>query len=290
MVDRIRLTEQLVTDLSRPRILNQQVLMYISDHYGYPVEQLEQFVAEKVPEMDDTELDLTFSPLYTPVLQDRLTYAPLLAAEHLSKEELLSLEDELAEKSIVGYLDAGDGRQIPMPLQPVTMNRYIGRLFLDRPLPERLWTSLSQQVPQEHHPLLNTLGRDPVWQNSERQDLLDGFLQVFQARNSFHPDKVLFLTDFIRTYRPAQIEDLDRQLENLVKSCEEDLQDVPGRGFHDLQLKEAYVENGGEMSPLSRQKEVTENYLHLIHRAKELQEEFQELLRLRPQLAQANTR
>jgi hypothetical protein len=279
--------EMLKRDLSEPRILLDQVVNYISDQYTYTAQELPRFFQEKFPTLEDYEVDLTFSPQYTPAEHNRLEYIPILGARHLSVSDVALLKRDLADAQLetrFKVLEQGD--EIPVPVHEVFIDRYVNLLRLDRPLPPALYEAILAYVPEASHNEVNLLAREDIWQQEARQSILLAFLTVFKHRQNFSTLKVSFLTNFVRTYRPAHVLELDRQFESLIESCKVDMENVQGRGFHDEYLK---AMNVGNNLTATTERGIWEHYQHMMDLATQLKEDFQVLPEAAPDiLAQAH--
>lgn len=278
-----RISKKLAEDLSEERPISRQVQEYITDHYGYSVDDLPRFCTEKVAELEDYELDLVFSPLFTPTLEDRAEYMPILAEGHLPKADIARITKELVERSIYGHFITPDRQNIPMVLKDVSIERFVDRLYLERPIDESVYQAIEKTVPANDRPMTQVLARKPGWQDSWRKEMLKAFLETFEKRKNFNIGKVTYLTDFLRTYRPGCIQDLERQLESLIESCRKDLENVAGRSFHDAHLKEVYAESEKpSMSVSEEEKTVTANYKQMIANADELLKDYWAMKELLP--------
>jgi hypothetical protein len=181
-------------------------------------------------------------------------------------------------------LEQGD--EIPVPVHEVFIDRYVNLLRLDRPLPPALYEAILAYVPEASHNEVNLLAREDIWQQEARQSILLAFLTVFKHRQNFSTLKVSFLTNFVRTYRPAHVLELDRQFESLIESCKVDMENVQGRGFHDEYLK---AMNVGNNLTATTERGIWEHYQHMMDLATQLKEDFQVLPEAAPDiLAQAH--
>jgi hypothetical protein len=275
MVATEHLIKKLAEDLSRERVITPQVQEYIINQYGVNLEEFPSFFADRVPTLEDYELDLVFSPLFTPTLSDRAGYGVILGHEALGSDEVRGLIETLAQKPVYAHFLTGHRQNIPMALQEVTIERFVDRLYLDRPLSEGLNALIGEAVPMALQGELRMLARESVWQGSWRQDLLAAFLQLFHLQQSVSLEKVLFLTDFVRTYRPGNLNDLQRQLDSMIQSCKQDLDNVQGRSFHDAHLKEMYADTEAfNAAAQAEAQAVSQNYQQMIVMAEALLNDY----------------
>ncbi|MEB3286541.1 MAG: hypothetical protein VKJ04_03450 [Vampirovibrionales bacterium] len=235
--------KQIREDLTHPRFLIEQVVSEISARHEYPIDRLGEFFNDKYAKLEDYEVDLVFSPLFTPNWEDQLRYAKLLGPAHLSVQDLKALVAKLENESLNATFQTQAAEVWRVPLHPVNLDRYVNRLMIDKPLSDFLQTSIEAHVPKDDQHAIYLLAKNPVWEGKPREVLLDQYLQAFSKNKSYTLDKVRFLTDFVRTYRPGTQADLLRQLKSLAKSCEADLNNVADQSFYDQQFKELYSDS-----------------------------------------------
>jgi hypothetical protein len=272
-------------DLTAPRVMLAQVVNYIHDHYNYASADVERFFTEKFPELEDYEVDLTFSPQYTPAEHNRLEYIPLLGEKALSPEEIAQLKQQLREANLSTTLKMSDTQaEIPLPVHEQFIERYVNLLKLDQKLPEGIYTELVTHVPESSRNEANLLARDDVWRGEHRQEILVAFLRVFKARDNFSVPKLSFLTGFIRTYRPATLLDLERQFDALIESCKHDMDNLAGRGFADENLKKEHALSGGTKGHNHNEENVWRHYRQMMEMAQLLKADYQAITEVAPDL------
>jgi len=62
------LIETLAAELERPRELSARVINYIGGTYGVDHDAVGRFLVDELPKLEDYELDLILSPVFTPKL------------------------------------------------------------------------------------------------------------------------------------------------------------------------------------------------------------------------------
>jgi hypothetical protein len=275
----------LVEDLTRLHPMPQQVASDLNDkHNAASGQSLEAFMRDTLPTLDDVALDLLFSPMFTPSNEERVRYMAVIGEHTLDGETIHRLCERVTEANLSMPVSAPSGETANMPIQQVSIDRYVPRLNLDKPLPEKLAHAIFHQnlVPDASRPLANLLFRDALWQSEERQSWALAFLNVFAERQNFSDEKLNFLTDFIRTYRPNALSDLPRQLEHLIKSCEKDTETLPERVFHDQELKEAALETENMIPRQGERDRVEAFYNHQIRNAKAILDDLQAMPQQQP--------
>lgn len=276
---------QLETHLKESRVIDDHVVHNITEPYDYMGNQVGEFFAEKFPTLEDYEVDLVLSPLYTPTEAQRLAYVPLMQTNSLDESQLSQLIRRLEEASLQATLENAGEQPVTIPLHPVSIERFVNRLGLEQPLDAKLYQTIQETVPSnDDQPVVMLLAKDPVWQSPDRSALLAAFLKAFAARQNFSVEKVRFFTDFVRTYRPGGLFDLDRQFESLIRSCESDLENVTTQSFHDQQLQGLYSDS--ERAHL-KDKSVRDHYMHLMEMAQTLKEDYHHLPVVLPEYVEA---
>lgn len=273
--------ELLRTDLTAQRTLLDQVANAISSQFGISTTEFETFFQEKFPTLEDYEVDLLFSPQYTPAEHNRLEYIPMLGDKALSAEDITLLKRRLSDEKLATTLLTADGQcTASVPVHDVFIDRYVKLLKLDQPLPEAIANAIRTDVPEVSRNELNLLGRDDIWRSQNRQDILLAFLKVFAAENRFSTLKASFLTNFVRTYRPNSLLDIKRQLETLIESCRSDMEKVSGRGFQDEYLRSLH---GREAKNTAVEQDVWAHYKHMMEMAEELIADYEKIAHIAPE-------
>lgn len=276
------IVEMLKKDLSAPRIMLEQVVNYLHDRFEAPSAELDKFFKERFPKLEDYEVDLAFSPQYTPTWSERLEFIPVLGPHALSAEEVALVKQELNEAKLTTRFKAPDSRfEADAPVHEVFIDRYVNLLKLDQKISATVYDAIITLVPQEAHNEINLLAREDVWQSESRQQMLIAFLMAFKARHSFSTQKASYLTNFMRTYRPSSLLDLERQFDSLIDSCKRDMENVAGRGFHDEYLKAL---NTGNTLTKGSEKDVWEHYRQMTEHAEQLKLDYQQIAQAAPEI------
>lgn len=274
--------ELLKKDLCAPRVLLDQVLTYINDQFGYPSTELKTFFSEKFPTLEDYEVDLAFSPQYTPAEHHRLEYIPALGEHHLSVSEVALLKSRINELGLKTSFSTPDSlNEVEAPVHEVFVERYVNLLKLDQKLPEGFYQLLMAVVPRDSYNEVNLMAREDLWQNEQKRLILIAFLRTFHELRNFSTVKISFLTNFVRTYRPASLLDVGPLLDSLIKSCQVDMENVSGRGFHDEYLKALNV---GNSLTKGTERDIWAHYHHQIEMATQLKEDLDRMPETVPDL------
>ena len=80
----VKLLETLAVELERPRELPPRVVKYIGGTYSVEYEAVGSFLVDELPKVEDYELDLILSPVFTPKLTDQAVFAELLGTKSIA--------------------------------------------------------------------------------------------------------------------------------------------------------------------------------------------------------------
>ncbi len=277
------MNEQLISkickELAAERMLTKQVLDHLMSHHevtpetlGAYFKRIRETTTVEMDGIEDYEIDLTFSPLFTPRLNDRAKYSQFLDTVEVKHEDIEAIINAVLKKKLQTCFRDHDDTYC-MPLHEVLVRRYVRLLNLATPLSQKVKQVIENTVPESARDIAKALARDPVWLPEHRQDFLIAFLKVFKERGNFSVDKLDYLTDFVRTYRPVAILDMEPMLNNLIEACNEDVHKIEGGHYlyyHDL-IERHYMGSDNEQ-------ELSENLLHskvsAIRMAMELQRDL----------------
>ncbi|MDX2085533.1 MAG: hypothetical protein SFZ03_09110 [Candidatus Melainabacteria bacterium] len=265
------LLTELERDLTRPQALPTVVASALAARAEEAAETLEYFVANTLDTLDDVTLDLIFSPLFTPTLAAQSRYASLLQDDVLAKEQLQQLVEQLTAQKARIPCTLETGETLLLPLLETMVARYIGRLHLDKPIPAALYQTIQRTTPADLQGTALALGRDSLWQDAARCQLLCEGLERFASRQSYQEEKLKALVGFIRTYRLRSSEQLYLQMKSLISSCEADMATADQRSYFDETLRQQY---GGQAADVKEAHQTRAHYQHYISLATELLQDF----------------
>nr|CRH05830.1 conserved protein of unknown function [Candidatus Magnetococcus massalia] len=179
---------------------------------------LDALLSEKVAEMEEWEQERWLSPLFTPTLEERKhleTALPVDGMEAASVEAMIrDLEGEALECEI-----SYGGRTIQMAVPNDTIERYAKLFHADNRMDAESIEQIKGVSDSDDDTLeVQTLLRSPTWQSDTNRNLLNALLGIFTKNSSYSTDKIRFLSDFVRTNRPQDQEELGTQLQNLIES------------------------------------------------------------------------
>ncbi len=202
------LFETLAADLERPRELPDQVLNHLVGTYGLDRDGVGAFLVEKLPGLEDYEIDLILSPVFTPTMDDQAVFAEQLGRDSVPQEQWPALVDKLVARPTRAQLLTVDGQPHSVPLRAVSIERYVHRLRLDATIPESLF-QLVQRVPiTTERALLTAVARRAVWDIDSRRDILERYLSATAATEPHRTADAQELLKVVETYQPVDASDL----------------------------------------------------------------------------------
>jgi hypothetical protein len=203
----LTLIEALATELERPRELKSQVVRYLNGNYGVDEDSVGVFLVHNLPNVEDYEVDLILSPVFTPGLTDQAVFAQLLGSESIPRERWPAIVRELAARPTRAQLITSDRQPHSIPLREVTIERYVNRLRLEATIPESL-LPLIELTPAADHPMLKAIARRAIWESEGRYQILLRYVTASIGRNQFDPQKVLALMNTVENYKPVDTADM----------------------------------------------------------------------------------
>lgn len=203
-----RLLETLAAELERPRELSARVLNYIGGTYGIDGDAIGAFLVDELPRLEDYEIDLILSPVFTPKLADQAPFAELLGCASVPREQWPELIQTLVTRPTRAQLVTADRRSNSVPLREVTIERYVHRLRLDGTISESLFKLLDQTPPAADRPLLKAIARRAIWENEARGGILSRYVANAGSCETYRLDDAIELLNMVESYKPADVADL----------------------------------------------------------------------------------
>ena len=204
----LHLLENLAAELERPRAVTAQVADHVLGTYSIDRDALGSFLSTELPKLEDYEIDLILSPLFTPTLQDQAVFAELLGRERVPPEQWPALVRQLVARPTRARIVTEDGQVHLVPLRDVTVERYVHRLRLDATIPEPLFKLLNHLPPAADRPLLKAIGRRAVWTDEARREILVRYLTIATTADTYRRDDAVELLKLAEIYQPANVADL----------------------------------------------------------------------------------
>ena len=210
-------------ELEKPRTLLKQVADHAGSHYEVSRDELGGFLENRVAELEEFEMDLLFSPQFTPTLVDQEAFSGLLDRELLPRDRWEDLVAALVARPTVARLVTADGAEHPVTLAEVTIERFVSRLNLDAAIPEPLAGLLTSMPPAEDRDLLKALARRPYFHVEGHREILFRFLVTTTGGDEYALGDVLLLLELVETYRPSDAADLVSRIPHWLEVLENEV-------------------------------------------------------------------
>ncbi len=222
------LIETLATELERPRELSPRVQNYIEGTYGVDHDAIGAFLVTDLSSLEDYEIDLILSPVFTPKLADQAPFAELLGKDSIPREQWPGLVQALVERPTRAVLVTSDSRRHAVPLRDVTIERYVYRLRLDATIPAPLFKVIEQQMPAGDRPMLKTIARSAVWDTDACRNILERYLQAAVEQKTYSIEDANELLNVVENHKPAGIEDLMARIPKRLEALREQIDTASG--------------------------------------------------------------
>lgn len=204
--------EVLAAELERPREITAQVRNHLTGTYGLTREAIGPFLAGELPKLEDYEIDLILSPLFTPTLDDQAVFAERLGRDSVPVEQWPEWIAHLVARPTRAPLVTEDGQTHSLALRAVTVERFVRRLRLDATIPEPLFKLLTTYPSASDRPLLKAIARRAIWTREARREILVRYLLNSSAPGHPAKDDAVGLLKLMETYEPADREELLAQI------------------------------------------------------------------------------
>ena len=180
-------------------------------------DEVSRFLENDVPKLEDYEIDLLFSPLFTPSLREQVPFAELLGATAVPPAQWGEIEDQLLQMPARGCLITEDGLEHRMPLRTVTIERFVHRLRLEAVIPERLFKIITSLPETADRPLLKAIARRAIWELPSRREILERFLTRTGCGDGGSPNTTVELLKLIELYQPPTLQALLERIPRLIE-------------------------------------------------------------------------
>jgi hypothetical protein len=206
------LLEALAAELERPRELSARVRNYVSGTYNVDPEDIGVFLVEGLPRLEDYEIDLILSPVFTPKLQNQAVFGELLGRNSIPRIEWPRLIEQLASRPVRAQLVTPDGLPHSVVLREVTIERYVHRLRLDGSISEPVFKIVNNVSPASDRAMLKAVARQAVWESAGAQNILISYLSRAVERAIYALADTIQLLNLVENRKPADLSELVEKL------------------------------------------------------------------------------
>ncbi|MFN3135093.1 MAG: hypothetical protein ACK44H_05920, partial [Candidatus Kryptonium sp.] len=199
-----KLIDMIEAELTKPRQITEQVLDNILSHYSYTLDQIDEFFAEEIANLEDYEIDILFSPIFTPKVQDKAIFSKILDEVEIEKGEVDEIVKELEAKNLRAnfYVVLKKGnelyeRRFSIPLNSVNLRRYVKLLNLDCK-PSKEFSRMIDTVFRDKSDEVKAILRDEFWKEEWREEFLKAYLAYVSNHGDASLEKFELLLKILR--------------------------------------------------------------------------------------------
>lgn len=222
------LIEAIAAELERPRELAPRVLNYISGTYSIDPDDIGRFLVDELLKLDDVEIDLILSPVFTPKLADQAVFAEVLGSGSVPREQWPALVHQLVVRPTRARLVTPDQRVHVIPLRDVTVERYVHRLRLEATIPEPVLTLLDRLPAAEDRPMVQAIARRSAWESNGAREILERYLAAVTKQGGYGIEEMLELLNLAESRKLANVQDLLASIPRWAEALREQIDKASG--------------------------------------------------------------
>lgn len=224
----IDLIPALTAALERERVVSPQVVRHLLDTYGIGREAIGEFLERELSGLEDFEVDLVLSPIFTPTLKDQAVFAELLGQESVSRSEWPAIIRRLVNAPTRAQLVSEDGQVHEIPLREVTVERFVHRLRLDGAISAEDLKLIGAVATAGGAAEMKAIARRAIWEKPGRHAILRAYLEGALAEGEFRLADAEALLKLAETYEPADVEALLSSIPHWLSVLEQEVNESRG--------------------------------------------------------------
>lgn len=232
------LLETTVAGLERPREVTAQVVKHLNDAHGVVREEVGAFLEAELSKLEDYEVDLILSPLFTPILHDQAEVAEVLGKESFAPAKWPDLVRQLVTRPTKAQLCTEDGAMHSIPLREVIVERFVHRLRLDGSIDDQVFDLISKASAANARALLKAIARRAIWAKPGRAEILRRYLQ--SGSGAFYVEDASALLKLMETYEPASLAGLLGQIPHWQQVLRQEINDAGVKPFFNERVEELH--------------------------------------------------
>lgn len=254
------LIKKLIQKTILPRPVEEKILT------SFDFSSLSSFFAEGLQHLDDIELDMIFSYIFTPTLADKVEFGayPDIA---LSDGDIFRLADDIASRHLSKPVSDNEGHEYDFPLKEVNILRYLKLLHLTRAIPKEMIDIIDRNAFVQKD-LLIALLRDTTFSFTQpRIAMLDNLILAMHNNDILTPEVCIYLIEFIDTNQVKNLNDFEYKLFRLhdVYAHESNK-----KTFYSEELAGTYGEGAALEPAVDKLKAAKENHKELTAKIKDI--------------------
>jgi hypothetical protein len=189
--------------LERERAVSPQVIKHLTSHHSVGRDEVAQFLAEQLPTLEDFEIDLILSPLFTPGLADQAVVAAILERDSIPASAWPALIQSLVTRPTRAHLVWDGGAAHAVVLREVTVARWVERLRLDGTIAPAVFELITTRASSSTRATLLAVARRATWEAPGRQKFLQTFWEHTLGADASEAEDSVELLRLAETYAPA---------------------------------------------------------------------------------------
>jgi hypothetical protein len=178
--------------------------------------------------LDDVEIDLILSPVFTPKLADQALIAEALGSAAVPREQWPALVQQLVARPTRAHLITPDAQVHVTPLREVTVERYVHRLRLEAAIPGPVLTLLQHLPAAADRPMLQAIARRSAWESAGAREILETYLAAVTRSGAYDLEDMLELLNLAESRKPANVQDLLASIPRWTEALREQIEKASG--------------------------------------------------------------
>ncbi len=279
-------------ELTKPKQLTDQVLSYIASRYSYTLDQIDKFFEEEISKLEDYELALLFSPIFTPKVSDKAVFSKILDDVEITSEDVDEIIEHLKKKILTASFYISLKRKNEMiekkftvPLNHFNLERHVRLLYLDCQPSKQLSRAVGV-VFQNESDKIKAILRDRFWKEGWREEFLKAYLVYIAGQSEISVEKFELLLKILHSNPTASdIYEIHDLLSDLIQwtQSQVDMLKAGGRRFFNEMIEQTYKFEGGDKriqkeEELKREEMELRYYIELKNEIGYIIEKMRELL------------
>jgi len=256
----------LAAELERPRAVTAQVGKHLADTHGVARENFGDFLVRELPGLEDFEIDLILSPLFTPTLQEQSIFAEFLGRESVPGATWPALVQQLAARPTIAQLKTEDDAIHLVPLRDVTIERFLHRLRLEATICETVFAEIEKCPPEVDRALLKAVARRAVWEHPGRKEILLRGIKAFEQQS----DDLVALLTLAETYQPGDMSDLLARIPPWKQTLRQEINSAGAKPFFNERVQDLHGGGRDQRKQNESRALALENELAFLERLEKL--------------------
>lgn len=254
------LIEKLTQKSILPRPAEEKILT------SFNSSSLSSFFAEGLQQLDDIELDMIFSYIFTPTLADKAEFG-VYHDVVLSDADIFRLADDIASRNLFRPISDNEGHEYNLPLKEVNILRYLKLIHMNRGIPKDIIETIEKNAPTQKD-LLIALLRDASFSfTQQRAAMLEILFSAIHNNDILTPEVCVYLIEFIDANQVKDLNDFEYKLFRLYDVY---AHESGKKNFYSEELAGTYADGAAMEPAVDKLKVAKENHKELTVKIKNI--------------------